>query len=207
MNNEKEIQKLKELCELNGINLNEKQLEQFDKYLTLYSKWNKVHNLSSIRKKDEVIVKHFCDSLTLVKLFENLNIDVKDKRIADLGTGGGFPGVPLKIYYQDLIDLYLIEAVKKKCIFLEMLRKELDLDYKVLCDRSENIKDEKFDIVVSRATGETFDVLKWGKDLLKKGGYLIIMKAKKIEEELKPFTVSISFKGLPERKFIVIQKQ
>jgi len=207
MTNEKEIQKLKHLCELNDINLSEKQLEQFDKYLTLYSKWNKVHNLSSIRKKDEVIVRHFCDSLTLVKLFEEINLDPTGKKVADLGTGGGFPGVPLKIYYQDAIDLYLIEAVKKKCIFLEMLRKELGLDYKVLCDRSENIKDEKFDIVVSRATGETFDVLKWGKDLLKKGGYLIIMKAKKIEEELKPFTVSINFKGLPERKFIVIQKK
>lgn len=201
------IEKLKELAEKNGIHLSEDQLKKFEIYLNTLTKWNRVYNLTSIRKKEEIITKHFLDSLTLVKLFEKINLDVKGKKIADLGTGAGFPGVPLKIYYGDDIDLYLIEAVQKKCIFLEMLKKELGIEYTVLCDRAENIKDEKFDIVVSRATGETFDVLKWGKDLLKKGGYLIIMKAKKVEEELRPFTVSLSFVGLPERKFIVIQKK
>ncbi len=201
------IEKLKELAEKNGIHLSEDQLKKFEIYLNTLTKWNRVYNLTSIRKKEEIITKHFLDSLTLVKLFEKINLDVKGKKIADLGTGAGFPGVPLKIYYGDDIDLYLIEAVQKKCIFLEMLKKELGIEYTVLCDRAENIKDEKFDIVVSRATGETFDVLKWGKDLLKKGGYLIIMKAKKVEEELRPFTVSLSFIGLPERKFIVIQKK
>ncbi len=201
------IEKLKELAEKNGIHLSEDQLKKFETYLNTLTKWNRVYNLTSIRKKEEIITKHFLDSLTLVKLFEKINLDVKGKKIADLGTGAGFPGVPLKIYYGSDIDLYLIEAVQKKCIFLEMLKKELGIEYTVLCDRAENIKDEKFDIVVSRATGETFEVLKWGKDLLKKGGYLIIMKAKKVEEELKPFTVSLSFVGLPERKFIFIQKK
>ena len=201
------IEKLKELAEKNGIHLSEDQLKKFEIYLNTLTKWNRVYNLTSVRKKEEIITKHFLDSLTLVKLFEKINLDVKGKKIADLGTGAGFPGVPLKIYYGDDIDLYLIEAVQKKCIFLEMLKKELGIEYTVLCDRAENIKDEKFDIVVSRATGETFDVLKWGKDLLKKGGHLIIMKAKKVEEELRPFTVSLSFIGLPERKFIVIQKK
>ncbi len=201
------IQKLKELAEKNGIHLSQEQLKKFDTYLDTLLKWNRVYNLTSIRKKEEIITKHFLDSLTLVKLFEHIGLDVTGKDIADLGTGAGFPGIPLKIYYGNKIHLYLIEAVQKKCIFLEMLKKELEIDYTVLCKRAESIKDTKFDIVVSRATGETFDVLKWGKDLLKKGGYLIIMKAKKIEEELKPFTVSLSFKGLPERKFIVIKKQ
>lgn len=86
-----------------------------------------------------------------------------------------------------------------------MLRKELNLQYTILCERAEDI-DKKFDIVVSRATGETFEVLKIGKDLVKENGYLIVMKGKEIEEELKPFTVPMSFKGLPERKFVVIQK-
>ena len=200
------IEKLKNLAEKNGIHLTEEQLKKFEIYLNTLSKWNKVYNLTSIRKKEEIITKHFLDSLTLIKLFEKIGLDVEGKKIADLGTGAGFPGIPLKIYYGDKIDLYLIEAVQKKCIFLEMLKKELGIEYKVLCQRAETIK-EKFDIVLSRATGETFDVLKWGKDILKKGGYLIIMKGKKIEEELRPFTVSLSFYGLPERKFIVIQKQ
>lgn len=201
----KEIEILIKLCNQNGINFSEKQIELFDKYLSMYMKWNKVYNLSSIRKKEDVVKKHFFDSLTLVKLFEIKNIDITNKTIADFGTGGGFPGVPLKIYYQDKIELYLIDSIQKKCIFLEMLRKELNLKYNVICDRAENIK-EKFNIVVSRATGETFEVLKIGKNLLKNKGYLIIMKGQKIEEEVKPFTIEIEFKNYPSRKFIVIEK-
>ncbi len=199
------IEKLKELAEKNGIPLTKEQLDKFEVYLNTLLKWNRVYNLTSIRKKEDIIVKHFLDSLTLVKLFQEKGIDVKGKKIADLGSGAGFPGVPLKIYYGDDIELYLIEAVQKKCIFLEMLKKELGIDYTVLCQRAETVQ-EMFDIVVSRATGETFDVLKWGKDILKEGGFLIIMKGKKVEEELKPFSVALSFYGLPKRIFIVIQK-
>ena len=202
-----EIQLLQKLAQQNGINLSQNQLEQFDIYLKTLLKWNRVYNLTSIRKKDEIITKHFLDSLTLVKVFEEKNIDVKNKKIADLGTGAGFPGVPLKIYYQNDIDLYLIDSIQKKCLFLEMLKKELNLEYTVICKRAEEIKDIKFDIVVSRATGETFDVLKWGKDILKEKGYLIVMKGKQVEEELRPFVISIKFRGLPERKIVVLKKE
>ncbi len=202
-----EIELLDKLAQQNDIHLSKDQLYQFDIYLKTLLKWNKVYNLTSIRKKDEVITKHFLDSLTLIKVFQIKKIDVKRKDIADLGTGAGFPGIPLKIYYKDEINLYLIDSIQKKCLFLEMLKKEIGLDYTVLCKRAEEIKDIKFDIVVSRATGETFDVLKWGKDILKKKGYLIIMKGKQVEEELRPFTVSIKFKGLPERKIVVLRKE
>lgn len=202
---EREIEKLKNLCEKNGIYLSDEQLEKFDIYLRTLLKWNRVYNLTSVRKKEEIVLKHFFDSLTLVKLFDKVNLDIRRKSIADLGTGAGFPGVPLKIYYKDLIDLYLIEAVQKKCLFLEFLRKDLSIDYTVFCSRAENINRE-FDIVVSRATGETFEVLKIGKNILRKGGYLIVMKAKKIEEELRPYTVTLRFNGYPDRKFIIIRK-
>ncbi|WP_456383121.1 16S rRNA (guanine(527)-N(7))-methyltransferase RsmG [Persephonella sp.] len=200
------IEKLKELALQNGITLTDHQLALFEKYLEILSKWNRVYNLTSVRKKDEIITKHFLDSLTLVKLFETAGIPVDGKKIADLGSGGGFPGVPLKIYYGDRIEMFLIEAVQKKCIFLEMLRMELGIDYAVLCKRAEEIEDA-FDIVVSRAAGETFDVLKWAKGITREGGYIIIMKGKKVEEELRPYTVTLSFRGLPERKFVVIQKR
>ncbi|GAB6073159.1 16S rRNA (guanine(527)-N(7))-methyltransferase RsmG [Venenivibrio stagnispumantis] len=200
------IEKLKILAEKNGIYLTEEHLEKFQKYLDMLLKWNKVYNLTSIRKKEEIITKHFLDSLTCIKLFEIKNIDIKNKDIADFGTGAGFPGVPLKIYYQDMINLFLIESVGKKCIFLEMLSKELNVGYTVLCKRAEEIN-EKFDIVLSRATGETFEVIKIGKNLLKENGYLIIMKGKEVEEELKDFTISLNFYGLTERKFIVLQKR
>jgi len=199
------IEKLKELAEKNAIHLNEDQLKKFEIYLNVLSKWNRAYNLTSIRKKDEIITKHFLDSLTLVKFFERTGINPEGKKIADLGSGAGFPGVPLKIYYGDKVDISLIEAVQKKCIFLEMLKKELNIEYRVICCRAENVE-EKFDIVVSRAAGEIFDVLKWGKNLLKKDGFLIVMKGKKIEEEIKPYTVSMSFYGLPERKFVIIRK-
>ncbi|EDP73016.1 RsmG family class I SAM-dependent methyltransferase [Hydrogenivirga sp. 128-5-R1-1] len=118
-----EINILKRLCQENYIKISDKQLELFDKYLSFYLKWNNVYNLSSIRKKEEIVKKHFFDSLTLVKLFEKTNIELRNKEVADFGSGAGFPGVPLKIYYEDLINLSLIEAVQKKCIFLEMLKK------------------------------------------------------------------------------------
>ncbi|HHG73911.1 MAG TPA: 16S rRNA (guanine(527)-N(7))-methyltransferase RsmG [Persephonella sp.] len=200
------IQKLAYLAEKNSIHLDDGQIKKFEIYMNLLSKWNRVYNLTSVRKKEEIITKHFLDSLTLVKVFEKAGINPEGKKVADLGAGGGFPGVPLKIYYGEKIDLYLIEAVQKKCIFLEMLKKELDVNYTVLCKRAEEIS-LQFDIVVSRAAGESFDVLNWGKNLLKKGGYIIIMKGKKVEEELRPFTISMKFYGLPERKFIIVQKR
>ncbi|MEJ5172233.1 MAG: 16S rRNA (guanine(527)-N(7))-methyltransferase RsmG [Hydrogenothermaceae bacterium] len=197
---------LRKLAFENNIELSQNQIDLFEKYLQLLLKWNRVYNLTSIKKKEEIMTKHFFDSLTLVKLFEMVGINPVGKEIGDFGTGAGFPGVPLKIYYQDKIDLYLIESIGKKCMFLETLKRELNLDFKVLCQRAESI-DKKFDIVVSRATGETFEVLKIGKNMLKDNGYIVIMKGKDVEEELKNFTFTLNFKGFPERKFIVIQKR
>lgn len=192
------------LCRQNGIDLSQHQLELFEKYLQLLLKWNRVYNLTSVRKKEEILTKHFFDSLTLVKLFQVIGINPEDKEVADFGSGAGFPGVPIKIYYPT-IKLFLIESVGKKCMFLETLNRELKLDYTVLCHRAEHIE-QKFQIVLSRATGETFEVLKIGKKLLKEGGILVLMKGKDVEEELKNFTISIPFKGFPERKFVVIKK-
>ncbi|MEZ0323825.1 MAG: 16S rRNA (guanine(527)-N(7))-methyltransferase RsmG [Hydrogenothermaceae bacterium] len=197
---------LKKLSSENGIELSEKQIELFEKYIQILLKWNRVYNLTSIKKREEIITKHFFDSLTLVKLFEKVGINPVGKEIADFGTGAGFPGVPLKIYYQDKIDLYLIESVGKKCIFLETLNRELNLDFKVICQRAESVE-RKFDVVLSRATGETFEVLKIGKNMLKENGYIIIMKGKEVEEELRNFTFTLNFKGFPDRKYIVVQKR
>lgn len=199
------METLIKLTQENGIDLDKSQVTMFEKYLELLLKWNRVYNLTSIRKKEEIIIKHFFDSLTLVKLFQSQQIDPSEKDIADFGTGAGFPGVPLKIYYKN-INLYLIESVGKKCIFLENLRRELNVDFTVLCKRAQEV-DRRFDIVVSRATGEIFDVLKIGKNLLKEGGYIVVMKGRQVEEELKDYTVSIQFKGFTERKFVVIRRR
>lgn len=199
------IETLLKLCRDNSIEIDQQKIRLFEIYLELLLKWNRVYNLTSIRKKEEIITKHFFDSLTLVKLFKSIDLNVEGKEVADFGTGAGFPGVPLKIYYPQ-INLSLIESMGKKCIFLETLRRELELDYRVLCKRAEDIND-KFDVVLSRATGETFEVLKVGKNLLRPGGKMIIMKGRDVEEELKEFTITLSFRGFPDRKFIVISKR
>lgn len=198
------METLLNLCRQNGIDLSQRQLQLFENYLELLLKWNRVYNLTSVRKRDEIAVKHFFDSLTLVRLFEATGIDPAGKDIADFGSGAGFPGVPVKIYYPQT-NMFLIESTGKKCMFLETLKRELKLDYTVLCQRAEQIE-MRFDIVLSRATGETFEVLRTGKKLLKEDGILVVMKGKDIEEELKNFTISIPFKGFPERKFVVVKK-
>lgn len=199
------MEALLNLCRENGIQIDQPKLDLFEDYLQLLLKWNKVYNLTSIRKREDIITKHFFDSLTLVKLFQAVGIDPESRDTADFGTGAGFPGIPLKIYYPNL-RLSLIESVGKKCIFLETVKRELKLDYRVICERAENITD-KFDMVLSRATGETFQVLKVGKNLLRPGGSIIIMKGKEVEEELREFTITLSFKGFPDRKFIFITKR
>lgn len=197
------MQQFIRLLKDNDIPISQNQVELFEKYLNTLLKWNRVYNLTSIRKREDILTKHFFDSLTLVKLFETIRVDVEGKDIADFGSGAGFPGVPMKIYFPN-INLSLIESIGKKCIFLQMLKRELMIDYEVLCERAEDV-DKKFDIVLSRATGKTFDVLKVAKGLLKEGGIIVVMKGKQVEEELRKYTVTLSFKGFPDRKFIVIR--
>lgn len=96
-----------------------------------------------------------------------------------MGSGAGFPGVPLKIYYGDLIELTLIEAVAKKCSFLEYLKTRLGISYRVLCKEAQRVE-ERFDLVVSRALGKLEDILPLLLNLSK--GYVLVMKGSAPEE-------------------------
>jgi 16S rRNA (guanine527-N7)-methyltransferase len=159
---------LKELCSRNGIDLNDWQLEKFYIYLNTLLKWNKVHNLTAIKDWREIALRHFCDSLTLVKFFEGINYPPSGKSLVDVGSGAGFPGVPLKIYYGDSLNVFLIESVSKKCSFLQYLKKELKLNYTVLCSLAQSIQ-QKFDIAVARALevkGKKTDPLEYAMKLL-----------------------------------------
>ncbi len=99
--------------------------------------------------------------------------------MADVGSGAGFPGVPLKIYLED-IKLYLIEASSKKCSFLEYLKVKLGEDYEVICDRAERVE-KKFDATLSRALGEFEEVHKLLENLSNR--YVFVMKGKEIKRE------------------------
>ncbi|ADC89554.1 methyltransferase GidB [Thermocrinis albus DSM 14484] len=166
---------IKDIFQRNGFNLTEEQIQRFDLYLRELKRWNKVHNLTSLEEDEQIIKRHFLDSLTLTLCIEEKGIDVKGKKVCDVGSGAGFPGVPLKIFYQDAINLTLIESVSKKCSFLEYLKVVLDIDYRVLCTRAEKVK-EKFYVVVSRALGPLEETLPLLINLSE--AYIMVMKGR-----------------------------
>ena len=170
------------LEELNKINikLTKKQEEQLEKYYEILVKENENINLTSITKKEEVYLKHFYDSLTLIKAF-NLNENLK---LIDIGTGAGFPGLVLKIVFPNL-EITLLDALDKRIKFLDKVINELDLkNIKTVHSRIEEYKGETFDLVVSRAVAKTNILLELSCQLLKTNGYFIFLKSN-VEEELK----------------------
>ncbi|MCX8075597.1 MAG: 16S rRNA (guanine(527)-N(7))-methyltransferase RsmG [Aquificaceae bacterium] len=133
-------------------------MDSFSLYMQELKRWNKVHNLTAIEEDREIIVRHFLDSLTVSLCLESKGVNVDGLSFCDVGSGAGFPGVPLKIYYGDRIQLTLVEAVAKKCAFLEYIKVKLRLSYKVICQQAQRVH-QKFDVVVARALGETSEVL------------------------------------------------
>lgn len=171
---------IEELAKL-GIKLSDVQLEQLNKYYELLIEYNKVMNLTGITEKNEVYLKHFYDSITLVKIV-NLN---EFESLCDIGTGAGFPGLVLKIVYPKL-KVTLIDSLQKRINFLNTVIEELHLDkIETIHARIEEYginNREKFDIVTARAVASTNVLLEYSIPIAKKGGYFIPMKAK-IENE------------------------
>ena len=98
--------------------LNNKQIEQFDKYMDLLLEWNEKINLTAITEKNQIILKHFIDSLTISKYIEN------NSKVIDVGTGAGFPGIPLKIY-NNTLNITLLDSLNKRINFLNEVINEL----------------------------------------------------------------------------------
>lgn len=173
------VEELKKL----GINITDKQLEQLETYYNLLIETNKITNLTRITNKQEVYLKHFYDSLTLIKAYDL----TKDLTLCDLGSGAGFPGIVLKIVFPNL-NITLVDSLNKRTIFLKQVIKELNLkDINVVTSRIEDYSKnniESFDILTSRAVAKTNILLELSSQLLKVNGYFLIMKAN-IEEELK----------------------
>lgn len=194
--------KIEKLFRIAGFELGEDELRAFRIYLEELKKWNRVHNLTAIREDEQIVKRHFIDSLTLAKCFSDLGVDWKGRDIADVGSGAGFPGVPLKIHMKD-INLFLIESVGKKCSFLEVLKLKLGLEWTVVCDRAQNVR-RKFDIVVARALGEFQEVAPLLERLSR--GYVFVMKGKDIKrewvEELGYEVCEVSVEGLHPSKIL-----
>ena len=177
MNNQRFIE---ELLKLN-IKINDIQLKELEKYYEILEKENNLYNLTSITEKENVFLKHFYDSLTIVKI-----IDLDNQLLCDLGTGAGFPGMVLKILFPNL-KVTLIDATLKKCKFLEKVISELNLkEIKVINARVEEYaktEREKYDIVTARAVAPLKHLLEYGVPLLKVNGSFIAMKGN-INKEL-----------------------
>jgi len=162
-----------------GLGLTEAQIDLFKIYLNELKIWNEKFNLVSFKTDQELIYRHFADSLSALKYLSPGKKD--DYNIVDLGAGAGFPGIPLKIALPR-IQLTLIESIKKKCDFLENLVSKLSVDLtEIVNDRAENIGQnrnfrEKFDVAVSRAFAKFSPNLEMGLPLVKKGGQLILYK-------------------------------
>jgi len=169
-----------------GFELNEKQVTQFLSYESLLVEWNKHMNLTGITDSEGIYDKHFADSLTCL-----LSNKVKDgDKIIDVGTGAGFPGMPLKIYNPSL-KITLLDSLNKRINFLKAVADENSLsDIDFIHGRAEDFGQdlefrEQYDIVVSRAVAELPILLEFCTPFLKVGGYFIAQKGKKCDEEIR----------------------
>ena len=171
---------LKELEKIN-ITLTENQILKLEKFYELLVIWNEKINLTTILKEEDVYLKHFYDSLTLIKVID-LN---KELTLLDVGTGAGFPGIVLKIVFPNL-KITLLDSMNKRISYLNEIIKELDLkDIDTVCSRVEDyaLKNrEKYDIVVCRAVAHLEILVEITLPLVKVNGYFIAMKSNANEE-------------------------
>lgn len=212
-------QELEQKAKKMQINLSENQVDQFYKYMELLLEWNEKINLTAIIEPKEIILKHFIDSVTILPYINTQN------KVLDIGTGAGFPGIPLKILNKEN-EFTLLDSLNKRINFLNDVIQSLNLEkIKAIHGRAEefikqNGERESYDIVTSRAVARLNILLEYMLPFTKIGGKCICMKSFEIDEELEEAKKAIEILGgelekvdvitLPEsdikRKIVIIKK-
>jgi len=203
MNSEEFIIETKKL----GIELTEKQLRQFETYCNELLEYNKHTNLTAIRVKDDVYLKHFYDSMTLIK-----NIKLTNESVIDIGTGPGFPGVVLKIIFPD-IKLTLLDSNNKKTKFLSFICEKLQFnDVLIVNKRIEDFVKENrynYDVATARAVSHLRIISELSLPLIKENGVFIALKGdatKEIEESIETLKV-LNSKIVLETRFLLPKEE
>src|SRR5690554_564387 len=188
--------RLKRLSTSMGLELTDEMLHDFTVYKEMLKEWNEKINITSITEDEEIDKKHFVDSLSpaLTGIFDG------DKEIIDIGTGGGFPGLPLKIRNRNL-KVTLLDSLNKRIIFLDQVINKLGLENIVAVHgRAEEMGlkpdyREKYDVCVSRAVASLDTLSEYCMPFVKVGGYFISMKGPDVEDELKDAEKAIKTLG------------
>lgn len=184
MKSEEFIQTLCKECERQNIAINEKQCVDLAEYKNMLLEWNEKMNLTAITDEYEIIVKHFVDCLECTKVIKD------EKNIIDVGTGAGFPGMVLAIYYKDK-NFTLLDALNKRLIFLQEVVNKLELkNVEIVHGRAEEVArndeyKEVYDASVSRAVANLPVLLEYTSPFVKVGGKCIVMKGDSVEDEIK----------------------
>ena len=179
-----------------GIELTELQKEQYNKYYNLVVEWNQKINLTAITEEEEFYTKHFFDSISLAFYKDYSNIE----SICDVGSGAGFPSIPLKILYPNL-KVTIVDSLNKRIKFLNLVKDELGLtDCNFVHARAEEFGQNKeyresFEIVTARAVARLNVLAELCLPLVKKDGYFLSLKAQKAEEETKEAINAIKLLG------------
>jgi len=186
--------KIKESFEKIDILLNEEQINQYYKYMNLLIEWNEKVNLTAIIEPNDIILKHFVDSATILKYIKD------NENIVDVGTGAGFPGIPIKIA-NNTLDIILLDSLNKRINFLNEVIQENNLEkiqtvHSRVEDFGNNTKyREKFEVATSRAVANLSVLAEYMLPLVKVGGRCICMKGSEIEEELEKSKNAINLLG------------